>query len=126
MREQLMSGDVAARKATKGYDHSRRCASRSRCTTADASGSTNRPCRSQLRRLRLKLTTTAHVVLFAVTRRDSGASPAGRPGARLASFAKRSRFLPESVCEIQWVRHVALMAGSPLRLMGFAFAQPIP
>jgi hypothetical protein len=25
-----------------------------------------------------------------------------------------------------WVRHVALIAGSPLRLMGFAFDQPIP
>jgi hypothetical protein len=74
----------------------------------------------------LKLTTTAHVVLFAVTRRDSGASLAGRPRARLASFAKRSRFLPESACEIQWVRHVTLIAGSRLRLMGFAFDQPIP
>jgi hypothetical protein len=47
-------------------------------------------------------------------------------GARLASSAKRSRFFPESACEIQWVRHVALIAGSPLRLMGFAFDQPIP
>jgi len=35
-----------AKKSTRGYHNSRRCASRSRCTSANASGSTNRPCRS--------------------------------------------------------------------------------
>ena len=69
------------RSGKEGHErihYSRRCASRSRCASADANGSTNRSCHSQRRQLRLKLTITAHVVLFAVTRRDSGAAPASK------------------------------------------------